>query len=84
VTVLDAEGKELRKATVLVNGPLRAGRYMLFQSSFDPRTETTSVLEVVYDPGVTLVFIGFLLLPVGIAFVFYIQPVLRRRARTHV
>lgn len=84
VAVLDGEGKELRKAAILVNGPLRAGRYVLYQMSYDQQTEQSSTLEVVYDPGVPLVFIGFLTLPAGIAFVFYIQPILRRRARANV
>lgn len=81
VTVLSPEGQELRRASVLVNSPLKAGRYTLYQLSYDPETEASSTLEVVHDPGVPLVFTGFALMPLGIAFVFYVQPLLKRRTR---
>jgi hypothetical protein len=81
VTVMDEEGNELRKAVIQVNRPLRQGRYTFYQSSYDKETERVTVLEVVYDPGVWFVYIGFTLMPLGMAYVFYIQPVLRRRAR---
>jgi len=84
LTVLDPSGAELRRAVVLVNSPLRVGRYTLYQLSYDQQTEQSSTLEVVYDPGVPIVFIGFLLMPLGIAYVFYIQPILRRRTVGHV
>ena len=82
VTVLDQQGEELRKATVRVNEPLKVGRYTFYQSGYDTRTEQATTLEVVYDPGVPLVFAGFVLMPFGIAFVFYIQPLLRRTRAT--
>jgi len=82
VSVLDEQGAVVRQAVVMVNSPLRVGRYTLYQLSYDPETERTSTLEVVYDPGVTLVFIGFVLMPLGIAFVFYVQPLLKKKRRS--
>ena len=84
VTALDEQGEVLQKAVILVNTPLKVGRYTLYQVSYDPDTETTSTLEVTYDPGVPLVFIGFSLLPVGVAFTFYVKPFLGRRRRKNV
>ncbi|MBM4039781.1 MAG: cytochrome c biogenesis protein ResB [Planctomycetes bacterium] len=80
VTILDAHGNETRQAAIRVNEPLTVGRYTIYQSGFDPRTERSSTLEVVHDPGVPFVFAGFILMPLGIAFVFYIQPLFRRKA----
>ncbi len=78
VTLLDSAGAEKRQAVIRVNEPLREGRFTFYQSSYDPETERSSTLEVVSDPGVPLVFTGFILMPLGIAFVFYVQPLLRR------
>ncbi|MFW6163684.1 MAG: cytochrome c biogenesis protein ResB [Planctomycetota bacterium] len=79
VRVLDEGGAAVKEATVMVNRPVAAGRYTLYQLSYDPQTEATSTLEVVYDPGVPLVYAGFLLMPVGMVFVFYVQPLLKQR-----
>jgi hypothetical protein len=81
VTISGEPGREPRTASILVNQPLRAGRYRLYQASYDLATEQSSTLEVAYDPGVPLVFIGFILMPLGMAFVFYVQPFLKGRRR---
>jgi len=79
VTISGEPGREPRAASILVNQPLRAGSFMFYQVDYDHETERGTVLEAVYDPGVPLVFIGFILMPAGIAFVFYVQPLLKRR-----
>jgi len=84
VAVLDDQGQVTREATIKVNSPVKVGRYTLYQLSYDPKTEASSTLEVVHDPGVPFVFAGFLLMPLGIAFVFYIQPLMTRRKRADV
>ncbi len=84
VTALSEQGEVLRKATILVNRPLKVGRYTLYQVSYDRETETISILKATYDPGMPLVFIGFALLPVGVAFTFYVKPFLNRKGRKHV
>jgi hypothetical protein len=83
VTVLDENGKEARKAVILVNSPLQVGRYNFYQASYDPKTMAT-ILEVTRDPGVPLVFAGFILLPIGIALALYVRPLLNRKGRSDV
>ena len=83
VTVFGEDIPE-RQAVIRVNEPLKAGRYTLFQLSYDPQTEAASTLEVVYDPGVPLVFVGFVLMPAGMAFTLYVRPLLERKARKDV
>jgi cytochrome c biogenesis protein len=80
VTVLDENGNKIREAVILVNSPLSVGRYTFYQMSYNPKSMGT-VLEVTHDPGVPLVFAGFLLLPLGVALAFYAKPLLNRKAR---
>ena len=80
MTVLDEGGNEVRNAVILVNSPLKVGRYTLYQVSYDPET-LASTLEVTRDPGVPLVFAGFILLPIGVALAFYVKPLLNRKGR---
>jgi cytochrome c biogenesis protein ResB len=84
VTVLDEAGKEVQKSVILVNSPLKVGRYTFYQVSYDPETMASSTLEVTSDPGVPLVFAGFILLPIGIALAIYARPSLTRRGRSDV
>jgi len=83
VSVLDDKGEVIRQASILVNSPLKIGRYTLYQVSYDPETEATSMLEVHHDPGIPLVFIGFVLLPLGLTYAFYVKPLLDRKAGNH-
>jgi cytochrome c biogenesis protein len=84
VTVLDETGKEIRKAVILVNSPLKVGRYTLYQVGYDLEGAVKSTLEATHDPGVPLVFLGFILLPVGMALAFYAKPYLNRKGRKDV
>jgi len=51
------------------------------RSGYDPETLASSTLEVTSDPGVPLVFAGFILLPLGLALAFYVRPLLNREGR---
>ena len=84
VTALNKEGQVLQEGSILVNEPMKIGRYTLYQVSYDPETEAISSLDVTYDPGVPLVFIGFILMPLGMAFTFYVKPFLNRKDCTNV
>jgi hypothetical protein len=81
VTVLDENGNKVQEAVILVNSPLKVGRYTFYQASYNEKTMGT-VLDVASDPGVPLVFAGFILLPVGIALAFYVKPLLNRKGRS--
>ena len=84
VTILDEGGKEVRKAVILVNEPIKVGRYTFYQITYDMETLASSTLEVTSDPGVPLVFAGFILLPIGIALAIYVKPLLNRKGRGDV
>ncbi|HET7753419.1 MAG TPA: cytochrome c biogenesis protein ResB [Anaeromyxobacteraceae bacterium] len=64
-------GDDVRQARVAVNEPLSFGGWTLYQADFDPRDPTYSGMEAVRDPGVDGVFVGFLLISIGVAWMFY-------------
>ncbi len=66
VTLLDGSGREVRAAEVKVNHPLRHGGFTLYQAAYDPEDEKVSVLEASKDPGVAVVYAGFILLMTGL------------------
>jgi len=70
VTILD-KGEEKMSATIEVNHPLKFKGYSLYQSQFSPEDPQWTGLEVVRDPGVYIVFAGFILLNVGVLIFFY-------------
>ena len=62
--VAPGEGKA-HHASISVNHPLRWGRYWLYQTAYDPNTETTTVLTAVYDQWLPLAAVGGVLLVLG-------------------
>ncbi|MFH1577929.1 MAG: cytochrome c biogenesis protein ResB, partial [Candidatus Omnitrophota bacterium] len=64
--------------TIEVNHPLKFRGYTFYQSSYDPEQLNWTGLQVVKDPGVALVYLGFILLNIGIILVFYTKAGLRQ------
>jgi cytochrome c biogenesis protein ResB len=65
-----------------VNDPLRYAGYSLYQSSYDSENLRWSGLQVKKDPGVPLVYGGFLLQILGMITIFYINPIVRKMKRS--
>lgn len=67
--------------TIMMNEPLDHGGYRIFQSSYidqppgDPRI---SIFSIAYDPGITIIYAGSIILCLGIAIMFYGKPYLRK------
>lgn len=78
VTVLK-NGKEVLRKDIRVNDPLHFEGYSLFQSSYDQQSLSWSGLQIVKDPGVPVVYLGFVMLILGLIIIFYVNPVLQRR-----
>lgn len=53
-------GNVLKEKTIEVNSPLSYKGYTLYQSGYNPEDHTWSTLQVVSDPGVPVVYTGFL------------------------
>ena len=55
VRVFDADGNEVRKTKIAMNEPMRYAGETFYQSSFD-KAETTTILQVVKNPGMLSFF----------------------------
>ena len=64
---------------IRVNFPLKFGGYTFFQQDYDSKHLKWSGLQVVKDPGVPLVYIGFILLISGLIMIFYVNPLIKGR-----
>lgn len=78
ITIL-LDGRE-EKAEVLVNRPAHVAGYHLYQQSWGSEPELYTVLLVVSDSGVWLVYAGFVLLGAGSIWRFWVRPLLPRAA----
>ena len=79
LVVLDEVGKQLAKKTVSVNDPLIFQGHWFYQSNYNPEDPSVSGIMVVREPGLWLVYVGFLCLIFGMAWMFYLKPILKRR-----
>lgn len=77
LSILDGQAR--REEVVAVNAPVRVGDWMLYQVNYDPNDPKYSGLEAVRDPGVTWVFAGFGFMFLGVVYMIYVAPRLRRR-----
>ena len=65
-----SDGKRIFSGDATVNGPVSFGGYTFYQSGYDEEKPDWTSLEVVRDPGVPLVFTGFVLLNLGIIMIY--------------
>lgn len=77
VSVLKS-GQEIISKDIRVNDPLRFEGYTFFQSSYDSERLVWSGLQVAKDPGVPVVYIGFVMLILGLMMIFYVNPLLKK------
>ncbi|MFZ4394001.1 MAG: cytochrome c biogenesis protein ResB [Kiritimatiellia bacterium] len=68
------DGKPVCEKTIAVNAPLSYGGYTFYQSGYNPKDLKWTSLQVVRDPGVIIVYIGFVLMMVGLTLVFWVAP----------
>jgi hypothetical protein len=56
---------------IKVNTPLEYRGYNFYQSRYDSEGLSWTGLDVVHDPGVKIVFLGFIMLNIGVIVIFY-------------
>ncbi len=74
-------GNTVLSKTIEVNDPLKYNGYVFYQSSYDPEGGLYSGLQVTKNPGIVVVYSGFIILCVGVVFIFYLKPFLRRKSK---
>jgi len=62
---IEQDGTKVLAKTIEVNDPLVYNGYHFYQSSYDDQTMSWTGLQVVKDPGVPVVYIGFAMLCLG-------------------
>ncbi len=77
LTIVDKDKPVLSK-TIEVNHPLHYGGYHFYQHSYDNEQAGFTVLTVVSDSGLRLVYLGYLLLGGGVFTHFWLIPAYRR------
>ncbi len=77
VTVLE-KGQEVVRGVIKVNKPLHYGGYHFYQYDYDRAQGRYTILSVVSDSGLNLVYLGFVLVGVGSVFHFWLRPVWQR------
>ena len=77
--VVVEEGRERPETdkTIEVNDPLHYGGYHFYQNSYDSQAWGYTMLGVVADSALTVVYVGFILLMAGTAVHFWLGPVAR-------
>jgi hypothetical protein len=68
-----------KKALVSVNDPFSFKGWTFYQVNYDPKNPKYSGLEAVHDPGVNWVFSGFVLIMMGVFYMFYVETRLKGR-----
>ncbi len=74
-------GVEQRRALVEVNHPLKHKGFAFYQANFDPQNPGYSGIQTVRDPGLGFVYTGFVMMSLGVVFIFYIRPRLVQAGR---
>jgi ResB-like family len=75
------QGASETKAVISVNEPMTHNGWTLYQVNYNPNDPTYSGLEAVYDPGVFWVFTGFALICLGVFWMFYVEPRMKKATK---
>jgi hypothetical protein len=75
------QGSNEAKRVISVNEPASLNGWTLYQVNYNPNDPTYSGIDAVYDPGVFWVFTGFALICLGVFYMFYVEPRLKRQAK---
>ncbi len=70
--------KIVAEKSIQVNHPLHFGSYHFYQHSYDTKGGRYTVLMVVSDTGLALVYAGFLLLIIGVFWHLWLRPIISR------
>lgn len=69
------DGNVVAEKSIEVNHPLHFGGYHFYQNSFDAKGHRYTVLSVVSDTGLNLVYAGYLALGIGVFWHFWLRHI---------
>jgi cytochrome c biogenesis protein ResB len=73
------DGNVVAEKTIEVNHPLHFGGYHFYQSSYDADAHRYTVLSVVSDTGLGLVYVGYMMLVTGVFWHFWLRHIFTKR-----
>jgi hypothetical protein len=73
------EGQLVQTKTIEVNDPLEYRGYAIYQADYRPEDPTFSGFQIVRDPGLWIVYLGFLVNFLGVTWAVFGPPVVKRR-----
>jgi hypothetical protein len=73
------DGKVVGEKRIEVNHPFHFGGYHFYQSSFDNQELSYTVLSVISDTGLSLVYTGYLALGIGVFWHFWLRHIFTKR-----
>jgi hypothetical protein len=76
------QGETAEQRVISVNDPMSFNGWTIYQVNYNPQDPTYSGFEAVYDPGVAWVFFGFVLICLGVFYMFYVEPRLKKAAKS--
>lgn len=83
VTVEDLAGGGSETAVAHMNNPIyfAGGRWLFFQSAWDPNGQRWTILGVGTRPAVNMMTLGCVMIVFGVIYAFYLKPVIIRRMK---
>ncbi|MDD5064227.1 MAG: cytochrome c biogenesis protein ResB [Phycisphaerae bacterium] len=73
------DGSVIAEKSIEVNHPLHFGGYHFHQNSFDPEAHKYTVLSVISDTGLNLVYAGYLSLGIGVFWHFWLRHIFTKQ-----
>lgn len=73
LSVVNEQGEEIKKQSVIVNEPMVHDGYRFYQSDYDADNPSYSGIGVSHEPGLMVIYLGFVLLVTGIIHMFYFK-----------
>ncbi len=70
------DGEVVLTKTIQVNDPLHYGGYHFYQSAYDDREERYTVLSVMSDSGLYIVYAGLWVMGIGVMWNMWLRPVM--------
>jgi hypothetical protein len=75
------DGKVLAEKSIEVNHPLHFGGYHFYQHNYDRENEQYTVLMVVSDSGLPVVYAGYVMLCIGVFEYFWMQAIFGKKQK---
>lgn len=72
-------GKTTAEKSIEVNHPLKFGGYHFYQHSYDDQAGQYTILNVVSDTGLNMVYAGYIMLGAGIVWRFWLRKIFSRK-----